>query len=277
VASSVRPDKVMVIAEENETYDQVLGGDQAPYLTQLAAQYATIAAMHAGYPPSCPSLPAYLLMTSGSTHGVCDDSGPWAHKIDGPSIFSEVEDAGLQWRGYAESMPKPCTAHNAAGGRYLVRHAPAPYYTAVAKRCASWDLPLGTPTAGALHDDVAAGRLPAYAFVTPDACDDMHGAADCPGDLVATGDQWLARWLPEILAGPDYRSGRLLIVITWDEGSTSSNHIPTVVVGPTAQHVSVTAPITHCGLLALEERLLKLPLLGCARTAPSPAADLGLA
>jgi hypothetical protein len=266
----------MVIAEENETYDQVFGGGRAPFLAQLAGQYATIAGMDAGYPPSCPSLPAYLLMTSGSTHGICDDLGPWAHKIDGPSIFSQVEDAGLQWRGYAESMPRPCESHNAAGGRYLVRHAPAPYYTAVAKRCASWDLPLGTTATGALRDDIAAGRLPAYAFVSPDACDDMHGAVACGGDLVATGDQWLARWVPQILAGPDYRAGRLLVVITWDEGSTSSNHIPTVVVSPTAQHVSVTAPTTHCGLLALEERLLELPLLGCARTASSPAASLGL-
>ena len=267
----------MVIAEENQTYDEVFGAGRAPFLTRLAAQYATLAGMDAGYPPPCPSLPAYLLMTSGSTHGVCDDAGPRAHPIDGPSIFSEAEAAGLQWRGYAESMPGPCTRDDAAAGRYLVRHAPAPYYTAVAKRCTSWDLPLGTPAAGALHDDVAAGRLPAYAFVTPDACDDMHGAAGCPGDLVAAGDQWLGRWLPEILAGPDYRAGRLLIVITWDEGSASSNHIATVVVVPTAQHVSVTTPMTHCGLLALEEHLLGLPLLGCARTAPSLAASLGLA
>jgi hypothetical protein len=267
----------MVIAEENQTYDQVFGAGRAPFLTRLAAQYATIADMDAGYPPGCPSLPAYLLMTSGSTHGVCDDAGPQAHPIGGPSIFSTAEAAGLQWRAYAESMPRPCTRDNAAGGRYLVRHTPAPYYTALAGRCPVWDVPLGTPAAGALHDDVAAGRLPAYAFVTPDACDDMHGAAGCGGDLVATGDQWLARWLPIILAGPDYRAGRLLIVITWDEGSAGSNHIPTVVVGPTARHARVTAPVTHCGLLALEERILGLPLLGCARTASSPAASLGLA
>jgi phosphatidylinositol-3-phosphatase len=267
----------MVIVEENETYDQVLGGGRAPFLKGLAAQYATLQAMYSGYPPRCPSLPAYLLMTSGSTHGVCDDSGPWAHKIDGPSIFSQAEDAGLQWRGYAESMPGPCTAHNAAGGRYLVRHAPVPYYTALSAHCPSWDLPLGTPAAGALHDDVAAGHLPAYALVTPDACDDMHGAAGCGGDLVATGDQWLARWVPQILAGPDYQAGRLVVVITWDEGSDRGNHIPTMVIGPATHAVRVTALVTHCGLLALEERILRLPLLGCARTASSPAASLGLA
>jgi phosphatidylinositol-3-phosphatase len=266
--------KVMVIAEENHTYEEVFGQGRAPYLAGLAASYATITGMDAGYPASCPSLPAYLLMTSGSTSDVCDDGPPAAHPIVGPSIFSQVTAAGLQWRGYAESMPAPCTRADA--GRYLVRHAPAPYYTQAAANCPSWDVPLGGPTSGALQHDVTAASLPAYAFVTPDACDDMHGGPGCPDDLVTAGDQWLATWLPLILAGPDYRAGRLVVVVTWDEGSTSSNHIPTVVLAPTARGVRVTSPITHCGLLAMEEQVLGLPLLGCARTAASPAAALGL-
>ena len=268
--------KVMVIAEENHTEEDVLDGGRAPYLAGLAHRYATLTSMTAGYPVGCPSLPAYLLMTSGSTQGVCDDAGPDAHPIGAPSLFSQLEQAGRQWRGYAESMPSPCARDDGAGGRYLVRHAPAPYYTG-ASRCQDWDLPLGTPSAGALHDDVAAGTLPDYALVTPDACDDMHGAGVCAGDMVADGDRWLAAWLPQIMAGPDYRSGRLVVVITWDEGSGSSNHIPTVVVTPTAQGVEVTEPVTHCGLLGMEQRLLGLPLLGCAAGAPTPTRALGLA
>ena len=52
--SSGRPDKVMVIAEENHTYHQIFGSGRAPFLTQLATQYASITGMDAGYPPSCP-------------------------------------------------------------------------------------------------------------------------------------------------------------------------------------------------------------------------------
>ena len=267
--------KVMVIAEENHTEEDVLGGGRAPYLSSLARQFATLTDMSAGYPAVCPSLPGYLLMTSGSTHDICDDAGPDAHPVDGPSVFSQIEQAGLQWRGYAESMPAPCTRDDAAVGRYLVRHAPAPYYTAPT-RCQDWDLPLGTTSAGALHDDVTRATLPAYSFVTPDACDDMHGANVCTGELVADGDRWLATWLPQILAGPDYRAGRLVVVVTWDEGTRTSNHIPTVVVSPTAQGVRVTDHVTHCGLLAMEEDLLRLPRLGCAVAAPSPGRALGL-
>jgi phosphatidylinositol-3-phosphatase len=261
--------KVMVIAEENHTFEEVFGSGRAPYLTGLARTYATFTAVDAGYPTSCPSLPGYLLMTSGSTHGVCDDAGPDAHKLGGPSIFSEVQDAGLQWRGYAESMPAPCTATDAVDGRYLVRHAPAPYYTAIAARCRTWDLPLGTVAAGPLHDAVTAGRLPDYAFVTPDACDDMHGAPGCPGSLVGAADTWLAEWLPRILDGPDYRAGRLVVVLTWDEGSQDSNHIPTIVITPDGRGVSVNGPTTQCGLLALEQDVLQIPPLGCARPTSS--------
>jgi phosphatidylinositol-3-phosphatase len=268
--------KVMVIAEENHTEEDVLGSGRAPYLAELSRRYATLTEMTAGYPVGCPSLPAYLLMTSGSTHGVCDDKGPDAHRIDAPSVFTQLEQRARAWRGYAESMPAPCTRDDAAGGRYLVRHAPAPYYTGIT-RCQDWDLPLGTASAGALHDDVTAGTLPDYAFVTPNACDDMHGANVCSGDLVTDGDRWLASWLPQILAGPDYRAGRLVVVITWDEGAGSSNHIPTIIVSPTAEGVTVSAPMTHCGLLAMEQRLLGLPPLGCAAVAPSPARALGLA
>jgi hypothetical protein len=273
--SAGTPRKVMVIAEENHTEEDVLGSGRAPYLADLAHRYATLTGMTAGYPVGCPSLPAYLLMTSGSTQGVCDDEGPDAHPIGAPSVFTQLEQAGRQWRGYAESMPAPCARDDAAGGRYLVRHAPAPYYTGTA-RCRDWDLPLGTPSTGALHEDVTAGSLPDYAFVTPNACDDMHGASVCAGDLVAAGDSWLASWLPQILAGPDYRAGRLVVVITWDEGSGSSNHIPTVVVSPAAEGVEVTEPVTHCGLLAMEQQLLGLPPLGCAAGAASPARALGL-
>jgi phosphatidylinositol-3-phosphatase len=266
--------KVLVIAEENKTYDQVMKPGRAPYLQKLAARYASAQAMDAGYPARCPSLAAYLLMTSGTRAGICDDGNPAEHRLAGPNIFSQVADSGRQWRGYVESMPGPCRLTNS--GRYLVRHAPAPYYASERTRCRKWDLPMGTTAAGALHDDLAAGTLPAYAFVTPNACNDMHGAPGCGPDQVATGDAWLARWMPKILSGPDYRAGRLVVIVTWDEGSRSDNHIATLVIAPTAQRLSVRTRLTHCSMLRLTEETLGLPLLGCAADGPSPRAAFHL-
>ncbi|MET9020873.1 alkaline phosphatase family protein [Actinopolymorpha sp. NPDC004070] len=272
-ASRVRPTKVLVIVEENEEYGSVLNGGNAPYISKLARTYGTATNYQAGYSTGCPSLPGYLLLTSGSTHGICDDADAYSHQISGPSIFSQVQTSGRQWRVYAESMPQACAKGNS--GTYVPRHAPAPYYSSIANRCADWDVPLGTTGSGALRNGIDNG-LPAYSFVAPDLCNDMHGASGCDGGRIGTGDDWLARWVPRILAGPDYRAGRLAVVITWDEGSSSSNHIPTIVISPHTKQVSTDRAFTHCSLLRTTEEILGVSTLGCAADASSMRSAFGL-
>jgi hypothetical protein len=261
--------KVLIITEENESAAEVVGSPSAPYLAQLAAIYGSATRMDAGYPVLCPSLAAYIILTSGSDHGICDDGPPSTHPLDGDSVFQQVQKSGRQWRAYAESMPANCTQQDAGQGFYLVRHVPSSYYTAIRDQCQQWQIPLETPTAGSLHRDLAAGTLPAYSFVTPNACNDMHGARGCPNDKVATGDAWLARWMPSIISGPDFRSGRLAVIITWDEGSQTDNHIPTLVLSTHTHQVSAKQPWNHCSTLRTTEEILGLPLLGCARNALS--------
>ena len=260
--------KVMIIAEENEEDQAVIGSPNAPYVTALAHSYGNATNMQAGYPVDCPSLAAYIIMTSGDRQGICDDDSPSAHQLSGNNIFEQVAGAGLQWREYAESMTSNCQATNGTGSLYLVRHAPPPYYRSEASRCTAWDVPTGTTTSGALHEALASG-LPDYSFVTPNACDDMHGAPSCTTNLVNRGDDWLARWMPQIVASPDFRAARLVVIITWDEGSATSNHIPTLVVAPTVRGVASSAALTHCSTLRASEEVLGLPLLGCATTAVS--------
>ncbi|GGK78008.1 alkaline phosphatase family protein [Mangrovihabitans endophyticus] len=266
--------KVMIIAEENHGYDQIIGNPRAPYLNRLATGYGTATDYDAGYPAHCPSLAAYILITSGTTGGICDDKDPRAHPLSGDNIFHQVSVSGRQWRGYAEAATGNCALHG--HGHYLVRHMPATYYLDARADCRRWAVPLGDEDAGALRDDIAAGALPAFAFVSPDACHDMHGAADCPLDKVGAGDRWLQAWLPRIMAGPDYRAGRLTVIITWDEGTRAGNHIPTVVIAPTVHHVVATPRLTPCSTLRFAEEQLRLPLLGCARDATSLGPPFGL-
>jgi phosphatidylinositol-3-phosphatase len=259
--------KVMLIVEENRPYGEIIGSDKAPYLNHLASSYGLATAFDAGYSTNCPSLPAYLLLTSGSTHGICDDEDANRHRVGGPNLFAQVAASGRQWRGYAQSMPEPCYRSN--DDAYVVRHAPAPYYVTAQKHCADWDVPMGTRVSGALHTDVTHGRLPAFSFVTPDVCHEMHGGVRCFGDDIRGGDTWLRNWLPMVLDGPDYRSGELTVIITWDEGSKESNHVPTIVVSPHTRHVRSAEHFTHCSVLRTTEDLLALPPLGCAATAAS--------
>ena len=238
---------------ENKPDVAVLGSPEAPYLNRVARQCGT-ATDYRGI--THPSLPNYLAATSGSTHDVRDDGGPDAHPIDGPSLFGQVAAAGMQWRSYQEALPQACARRSQ--GRYAVKHDPAAYYTELRARCAQWDVPLDALTA-----DLAAGTLPAFAFVTPDLCNDTH---DCP---ISTGDQWLSQVLPTILRSPAYMDGTVAVFVTYDEDDSGhDNRIPFVAIAPSIPAGTVfPAPADHYTLLRTTESLLGLPPLGEAASA----------
>jgi len=233
---------------ENESFDQVLGTSSAPYLTALARECGVATDYSA---ESHPSLPNYIAATSGSTWGIADDGSPASHPISRPSIFSQVSAAGLTWRSYEESMPSNCDLTSSGG--YAVKHNPAAYYTSIRSQCRRWDIPMGTTSSGSFASDLARNGLSAFSFVTPNLCDDMH---DCP---VARGDEWLRRWIPRIVSSAGYQSGTTVLFITFDEGTTSSNQVATVIVSPSTRPATRSAtPFDHYSLLKTTEQLLGL-------------------
>jgi len=245
---------VIVIAMENHSLRQVIGSPSAPYITRAARLCGLATRYHA---VTHPSLPNYLALTSGSTSGITTDCN--GCRSGGPSIFQQAERAELRWRVFAEGMPGPC--YRADSGRYLMRHNPAVYYTRLRAACPGADIPMGTVAAGRLQRALRRNTLPAYAFLTPDACHDMH---DCP---VSAGDAWLHAWLPRMLATGSYRAGHPVIFLTFDEGSVS-NRVATLVISPfVAPGTRSGVRYTHYSLLRTAENVLGLPLLGHARTA----------
>ena len=140
--------KIMVIAEENETDSSVIGSANAPYLNKLATTYGQATNMQAGYDVACPSLAAYILLTSGDTQGICDDGNPSAHPLAVDNVFHQTAASGAEWRTYSESATQTCQQYNDANSVFLVRHTPAPYYTDEGDHCQTWDEPLGTTTSG---------------------------------------------------------------------------------------------------------------------------------
>ncbi|MFI1994943.1 alkaline phosphatase family protein [Actinoplanes sp. NPDC020271] len=270
-AASVDRQKVLLIVEENRSYPDIIGNADAPYLNTVARTYGTATAMTANYPVGCPSLAAYILITSGSTAGICDDAGPDHHRISGPNIFSQLDAAHRRWRNYAEDLPGPCARKNDRKGIFLVRHTAVPYYVSESRACA-----IGQVDLHRLSRDLTSGTLPDYSLVIPNSCHDMHGAAACTSGGVTAGDTWLRHWLPRILNGADYRAGRLVIIVTWDEGSATDNHIPTLVISPHTHQVTSNHPHDHCSTLLTIEELLRLAPLGCARTTASMVSDFHL-
>ncbi len=247
---------------ENKTYGSVIGSKNAPYENSLAAQCGLATNYHGA---AHPSLPNYLAATGGSTFGVGDDAGPSAHPISADSIFGQLQRAGRSWRSYEESMPHNCDL--SSSGRYAVKHNPAAYYTSIRTACAGNDVAF----ADTFAHDVAAGTLPSFSFVTPNMCNDTH---DCS---VHTGDEWLRTWVGALLAGPNYRSGDTLVVLTWDEGSGAQNVIPTIVVAPSVPAGARSAQrLDHYALLRTTENILGVAPLGAAAKAPSLVAAFGM-
>jgi hypothetical protein len=108
-------------------------------------------------------------------------------------------------------------------------------------------VPLGRVTVGANGAaDTFQGHLvndlrriettPKFMFVTPNLCNDGHdascvgpnveGSKDANGKYLGgltAADMWLKHWMPMIFASPAYRSGKMLVVLTFDEsGFTDS-------------------------------------------------------
>jgi hypothetical protein len=245
---------------ENRTYQAVLGSSSsAPRLSSYASKCGLATHYDA---ITHPSLPNYLAATSGSTGGVTSDCGPASCPQRRASLFGQVDAAHLQWRSYEESMPSRCDP--SPSGRYAPKHNPAAYFTPQRQRCQSWDVPLGSSSAGAFATALAHRTLPSFAFVTPDLCNDGH---DCS---TATADRWLGGWLDRITASPAYGAGDTTVFVTWDEGVGSDQHIATVVIAPTVPSgMRSAASYTHYSLLRTTEELLGLGRLGAAASSRS--------
>jgi phosphatidylinositol-3-phosphatase len=246
---------VIVVVMENRSFSEIIG--RAPYITGrarhcgLATDYRAI---------THPSLPNYLAMTSGSTHGIASDCSPAECSVRGKSIFSQVTAHHLGWRSYAGSMPTAC--ETGSGGLYAARHVPAVYYLGVRSICPSHVVRLGRLGSGRLHDALNGGRAPAYMFVTPNMCNDMH---DCS---VGAGDRWASRWIPMMRRSRTYRAGHTVILLTWDEDDGSSgNRVPLIVISPyTPAGRRSSRPLNHYSLLRACEHLLGIHrFLGAAR------------
>lgn len=258
---------IFVIVMENREYSDVIGSADTPYLTQLADTYA-LATQY--YAVSHPSLPNYLALIGGDTFGIQSDCTSCF--VNAPNLVDALEAGNKTWRAYMESMPSPCFVGDAYP--YAQKHNPFIYFDDVrtnAQRCQNI-VPLTQ-----LQTDMANGTIPDFVWITPNLCDDMH---DCPA---ATGDKWLATWVPRILQLDAWKQGGVLF-ITWDEGTSNDGccqyaaggHVATLVISPLGKpRYRSSIPYDHYSLLRTITDAWKLAEPGhAAASATSPLMDI---
>lgn len=261
---------VFIIVLENKNYEDTFQRSlQDPYLrTKLPALGALLTRY---YGTGHFSLDNYLAMISGqassrATEADCPEFSDFRlQRIDSDgqavgdgcvypaqvkTLATQLEDAGLSWKGYMEDMGNdpvreaatcghptlngkdPTQAAEAprpgmpAGDQYAARHDPFVYFHSLidTPACAANVIPLA-----ALAQDLGSARTtPNFSFITPNLCNDGHdgdgtgepgkGCADGrPGGLTSS-DAFLRTWVPKILDSPAYKQDGLLI-ITFDEGN----------------------------------------------------------
>jgi phosphatidylinositol-3-phosphatase len=236
---------IFIIVMENKAASEIIGNPDAPFLNGLAAEYA-LAADYSGL--FHPSLPNYIALTSGSNQGISDNRLPTADTVvDAPNVADRIEASGRTWKLYAESIPSPGYSSNA--GLYAPKHVPFLYYNDIYEddaRRTSHIVPFDELTA----DLKSASTTPDYGFITPNLISDMHDGS------IAEGDAWLSRTVPVILQSPAFTTSKSLLVVTFDEGSDTDQHIVTILAGTGArQGYRSSRPYDHYSLLHTIEAL----------------------
>lgn len=270
-SSSSSIEHVILIMLENKNYQYIIGSSSAPYINQLANNYA-LATNYYGI--QYPSLPNYIAVTSGSNGGITTDClngpAPGGCETSDTNIFTLLQNNGLTWKAYEESMPSACYKSDygdLSTGGYIVHHNPIPYYTDLSSVCSQNDVPLGNVGAktGAFFTALGSNSLPSFSFVTPNSCDDMHNCG------VSNGDTWLSELVPDIINSPSYST--TVTIITWDTGDCSSpcnqnanggGQVATLVIGPSnlVNYGKFNTFYDHYSTLATIEDIFNLGNLG---------------
>jgi hypothetical protein len=259
--------RLMVIMMENETYSSVIGNSSLPYLNgTLASRYPVL---QQAFAIGHPSLPNYLEVLSGSTWGVNSDCSPGPGCQGAESLPNQLDQAGIGWAGYMESMPTAGYTGGDAGGDdgygnslYAQHHNPFVYFPSLAGELGSHVKPLT-----AMLPDLDSADPPAFAWVSPNMVDDMH---DGP---LTTGDTWLSQQIPAVQATKWYQGGGVILVL-WDEGQDSDSsgiaggsggHVAGIVISQALAGTPADAtPVDDAGILHSIEQTYGLAYLGDA-------------
>jgi hypothetical protein len=232
---------VFLIYMENKGVGDIVGSPNAPYINSLIntedydSNYFAL-----GHP----SDPNYIRPVGGSDFGL--DYNPAGNVIDAPSLMQEMDQAGISWAGYAQSMP--------FSGDYAVDQLPFAQFSYVYDNTPAYlqeHLLPQSYLANALQDP---NSFPEFAWVQPDEDNNMEGPIDSPSGLlqfitsqftnqqynVEAGDQYLQQTISTIENSPTWTDGneKDAIIITWDEDNNNlslgfgneGNNVPMIVI-----------------------------------------------
>jgi acid phosphatase len=209
-----RSKHVYIVAEENRSYEHIVGSASMPYLNSLINKGGLATQFYANQHGS---LENYLIVTSGQK---LTDNNDTLAVFNVDNIERHLLTNGMTFKSYAQSLPYAGYT-GLYSGAYMKRHAPLPYYTDMANS----SLIKNHDSAAQMATDIANGTLPNFAFITPDGNNDMHNCGTNLGACLWTADQWLKNNIGPLLATAPFQPGGDGILIIWaDEADLSTDN-----------------------------------------------------
>jgi acid phosphatase len=265
-ATVPRAQRVAVLVLENRSYEQVIGNPQAPFINRLAHRYALATNYFAiGHR----SLPNYIALTGGATHGINDNCTRC--DTEQPNLLNQLDRAHVSWRAYFEGLRADARL-TAPTGRYNPHYDPFAYYERVEQNRQARQRIVNF---GPLRHDIAQRRLARFSWIAPDVFHDGHD-----GTLRAA-DRFAADLVPKLLRalGP-----RGVLYVVWDEGPNSDlrgaggaaggGRVALIAAGGAARRHSLeTTAANHYALLRTVETQFRIPLLRNAAHSSTPLLD----
>jgi acid phosphatase len=209
-----RSNHVYIVAEENRSYERIVGSASMPYLNSLLAKGGVATQF---YSNEHGSLENYLIVTSGQylTH---NNDTLAVFNVD--NIERHLLTNGKTFKSYAQTLPFAGYT-GLYSGAYMKRHAPLPYFTEMGGS----SLIKNHVSTTELAKDIANGTLPNFAFITPDGNNDMHNCGTNLNICFAAADNFLKNTIGPLLASAPFQPGGDGVLIIWaDEADLGSDN-----------------------------------------------------
>jgi acid phosphatase len=251
------PDHIVIAILESHGFSQIINSSAAPYINSLVRDTSS-ALFTESYAITHPSQPNYLILYSGSSQGVSDNSISSDNPFTTANLGRQLIDSGKTFITYSEDLPE-AGYNGAAIGAYARKHNPVTNWMGTGTNQVSPTL--NQPFTA--FPSVDFSLLPAVCYVVPNLENDMHNGDD--PTRIKTGDKWISKNLDGYIQWA--KANNSLFILTFDEEDGSSvNHILTVFTGSMVQSGRYSGRINHYTILHTIEKMYGLPYIGDSLT-----------
>src|SRR5438105_5496635 len=256
-------DHLVFIIMENAGMSNICGsgnnptpcnGPNNPYMSGLANSYG-LATRYVDLTGT--SQPNYIGIMAATLNGCT--SGCGVNSLSETNLVDRFDAAGLGWKAYMEDQTPVAGCDNSDHGFYEFIHNPfVSFHDIVTNSTRCNRIVLANPannstctgTDCALIKDLNSGSAPRFMWLTPNDCNNMHGASGCSDGCISSytsactkaGDNYLSGLVPNILNSNTFKNTKAALFMTFDEGNgfcplngSGEDCMYTVWAGPVAQ------------------------------------------